>query len=160
MSKAKDIYIYQVEDANEKMKIVEEVLLDLPDWFGIESSTKAYIEASRDLTVFAAKFESDILGFLTVKETSADAVELYCMGVKEKMHKQGIGSMLFRAYEANAIGQYKFMHVKTVDEGLYPEYDGTIRFYERMGFTRLEVIPNLWGEENPCLILVKGVPSS
>ncbi|MFP9213188.1 GNAT family N-acetyltransferase, partial [Enterococcus faecalis] len=29
------------------------------------------------------------------------------------------------------------------------------RFYESLGFSRLEVFPNLWDEQNPCLVLVK-----
>ncbi|KAB7124131.1 N-acetyltransferase, partial [Bifidobacterium longum] len=37
----------------------------------------------------------------------------------------------------------------------YPEYDQTIRFYESVGFERLEVFPTLWDAWNPCLVLVK-----
>ncbi|MDM7533255.1 hypothetical protein QUD75_13640, partial [Lacticaseibacillus paracasei] len=39
--------------------------------------------------------------------------------------------------------------------GHYPEYDQTIRFYESVGFERLEVFPTLWDAWNPCLVLVK-----
>ncbi|MFT8739106.1 MAG: GNAT family N-acetyltransferase, partial [Lacticaseibacillus paracasei] len=48
-----------------------------------------------------------------------------------------------------------YLQVKTVDEGHYPEYDQTIRFYESVGFERLEVFPTLWDAWNPCLVLVK-----
>lgn len=49
---------------------------------------------------------------------------------------------------------YSFIQVKTVEMGRYPEYDITNRFYRALGFKEFEVIPNLWGEENPCQIYV------
>ena len=41
--------IERVEDPEEKAEIVSEVLLDLPEWFGLPESTKAYINGSRQL---------------------------------------------------------------------------------------------------------------
>ena len=34
------------------------------------------------------------------------------------------------------------------------DYDRTNRFYRSMGFREFEVIPELWGPENPCQIYV------
>ncbi|MDR0397389.1 MAG: hypothetical protein LBH66_08820 [Oscillospiraceae bacterium] len=50
---------------------------------------------------------------------------------------------------------YEFMEVKTVDAGVYDEYDRTRLFYESMGFRKLEVLPAFWDEKNPCLALIK-----
>ena len=46
------------------------------------------------------------------------------------------------------------MQVKTVQMGVYPDYDITNRFYQSCGFKELEVIKEIWGEENPCQIYV------
>ena len=46
------------------------------------------------------------------------------------------------------------MQVKTVRMGVYEDYDITNRFYRACGFKEFEVIPELWGEENPCQIYV------
>lgn len=82
-------------------------------------------------------------------------VELAVMGVLRKYHRGGIGKTLFEA--AKAIAQqegYLFMQVKTVRMGVYEDYDITNRFYRACGFKEFEVIPELWGEENPCQIYV------
>ena len=41
--------IERIESPEEKAEIVTEVLLDLPDWFGLPESTQAYINDSRQL---------------------------------------------------------------------------------------------------------------
>ena len=77
------------------------------------------------------------------------------MGVKKAYHHKGVGRQLFQALAAFARQHAHYLQVKTLDEGHYPEYDRTIRFYEAMGFERLEVFPQLWDAWNPCLVLVK-----
>ena len=47
-----------------------------------------------------------------------------------------------------------FMQVKTVKMGVYDEYDITSCFYKSLGFKEFEVVPELWGEDNPCQIYV------
>mgnify|MGYP000913581544 CR=1 FL=1 len=49
---------------------------------------------------------------------------------------------------------YSFLQVKTVQMRRYDEYDATNRFYISLGFKEVEVLPTLWGEENPCQIYV------
>lgn len=79
------------------------------------------------------------------------------MGVLPEHHCQGLGEKLIHALEMDCKrGGLKLMQVKTVDEGHYPDsYDKTIAFYEKMGFVRLEVFPEMWDPWNPCLVLVK-----
>ena len=43
--------IEEVKDEDQKMAVVDEVLKDLPEWFGIPESTQAYIEGAKDLRV-------------------------------------------------------------------------------------------------------------
>ena len=147
--------IIAVENSEEKAAIVKEVLAALPEWFGLPESTQAYIDEARDLPLWAAFDDNAVLGFVTLKETSKSTTEIHCMGVKKAFHHQGIGKALQSALEETVRGEYDFLQVKTVDEGHYDEYDSTIRFYESVGFKRLEVFPTLWDEWNPCLVMVK-----
>lgn len=152
-----NIHIHEITQSDEKSQIVEEVLLDLPDWFGLPDSTKEYIEQSKQLVLFTAHHNDTTLGFITLKETSCDTCEIHCMGVKKEFHHKGIGKLLYKQFEEYAKNKYEYVQVKTVDEGKYPEYDQTIAFYKSLGFKKLEVFPPLWNEWNPCLIMIKKV---
>ena len=79
------------------------------------------------------------------------------MGIKKKIHRQGIGQKLYDAFEQFAKESYEFVQVKTVDEGHYDVYDQTIAFYKKIGFQKMEVFPTLWDEWNPCLIMIKKI---
>ena len=149
--------IQEITQSDEKSRIVEDVLLDLPDWFGLPDSTKEYIEQSKQLVLFSAHHNDSTLGFITLKETSCDTCEIHCMGVKKEFHHKGIGKLLYKQFEEYAKNKYEYVQVKTVDEGKYPEYDQTIAFYKSLGFKKLEVFPPLWNEWNPCLIMIKKV---
>jgi len=38
-----------------------------------------------------------------------------------------------------------------------PGYAATRRFYEAIAFEPIEVFPALWGPDNPCLLMLKGL---
>ncbi|MBQ6230145.1 MAG: hypothetical protein IJJ74_03400 [Eubacterium sp.] len=57
------------------------------------------------------------------------------------------------AESAERLG-YSFMQGKTVQMGMYPDYDLTNLFYLGCGFKEFEVFPLLWDEANPCQIYV------
>ena len=86
-----------------------------------------------------------------------EAGELHCMGVKIAYHRKGIGVQLYLELEKYAKENYKYLQVKTVEEGHYEEYDQTVAFYKALGFSKLEVFPTLWDEWNPCLIMIKAL---
>ena len=77
------IKILKIENKDEKAKIVEEVLTDLPEWFGLPESTKEYINDSKELDLWAAKENDEIIGFITLTESSPDCADVHCMGVKK-----------------------------------------------------------------------------
>ena len=88
-------------------------------------------------------------------ETGKQTVELAVMGVLKEYHRKGIGKALFEEAKRTAITKgYSFMQVKTVRMGVYEDYDITNRFYLSLGFKEFEVIPEIWGEDNPCQIYV------
>ena len=147
--------IIQVIDKNEKRQITRYILEALVDWFGIPEAREGYIEESANQLFFAAMEDTVPIGFLYLKETGKDTVELYAMGVLKEYHRHGIGRSLFEAAQACALKSgYSFMQVKTVQMGRYEEYDKTNQFYLSMGFKEFEVLPTLWDEWNPCQIYV------
>src|SRR5690625_7074963 len=105
------------------------------------------------LVLWFSMINNNNIGIIILKETSKSTVENHCMGVKKKYHHQGIGTALQQKLEEYAEKRYKFLQVKTVDEGHYKEYDATIRFYQKVGFKKFEVFPTLWDEWNPCLVI-------
>ena len=151
------IKIERVENPEEKANIVSEVLLDLPDWFGLPDNTRNYIEASRKLPLWVEKNDDELIGFITLAESSPETGDIHCMGIKKSYHRKGIGSQLYFVLEKQAKEKYKYLQVKTVDEGHYMEYDQTVAFYKAVGFSKLEVFPTLWDEWNPCLIMIKAL---
>ena len=144
-----------VAEPETRAAIAREVLLDLPEWFGISEYTEKYIQTCANLPLWVCEEDGDVAGFIAILETSPYAAEIHVMGVKKSYHHAGIGRSLFEAMRqyAKASG-YEFLHVKTVDAGHYPEYDDTRMFYEALGFRKLEVLPELWDPQNPCLMMV------
>ena len=147
--------IREIQEPAEKQKIARTILEALPDWFGIEESREGYIRDSAELPFFVAFDGEKPIGFLCLKETGKETVELCVMGVLQEYHRKGIGRALFeKAKEAAVRMGYSFLQVKTVQMGRYEDYDRTNRFYLSLGFKEFEVFPLLWDEWNPCQIYV------
>lgn len=149
--------IEEVKDEDQKMAVVDEVLKDLPEWFGIPESTQAYIEGAKDLQVWAAFQESNLLGFVSLSYSSEDCAEIDCLGVKKAHQGRGIGRELITTIEREAVKQVDYLQVKTVAEGSNKDYDRTNVFYRSVGFKKLEIFPQLWDPQNPCQILIKKI---
>lgn len=147
--------IKQIFDGDDKKRITRQVLEALPDWFGIPEAREDYIKNSVEQIFFTATEQEREVGFIYLKETGKETVELYVMGVLKEYHRRGIGRELFKAAKACAADKgYSFMQVKTVQMGKYKEYDDTNRFYINMGFKEFEVFHTLWDEQNPCQVYV------
>lgn len=147
--------VREVTDSTEKRQIARAVLEALSEWFGIPEAREAYIQESAALPFYTAYDQGRPVGFLCLKETGKDTVELYVMGVLKEWHRHGVGRELFTTAKASAARSgYSFFQVKTVKMGVYPEYDDTNRFYLALGFKEFEVLPSLWDENNPCQIYV------
>ena len=150
--------IKQLSDNDEKKKVTRYVLEALSDWFAVEESREEYINDSSDRTTFVAYDGDKPAGFLCLKETGKETVELAVMGVLKEYHRKGIGRKLFDIAKTCAVEKgYEFMQVKTVKMGMYDDYDATNRFYQALGFKEFEVFPMLWDEANPCQIYVMGL---
>src|SRR5215471_19655773 len=63
--------------------LCEPVLRSVPDWFGIESAMRAYIEATGTLPTWIAPDRPDVaLGFLAVRRHFPHAAEVHCIAVR------------------------------------------------------------------------------
>jgi GNAT superfamily N-acetyltransferase len=134
----------------------EAILHALPDWFGIESALVEYAQSTESLPTFVIEEEGRIAAFLTVRLHNPRAAEIHVMGVRPDRHRAGLGRVLVRHAEAwLRERRVEFLQVKTLGPSRPCEaYEKTRRFYESVGFVPLEE-NDLWGETNPCLILVK-----
>ena len=144
--------VVEIEAPGERSRLCDGVLRDLPDWFGIEEATAAYISGVADLPTFAVREDA----ILSLKLHTARAAEIYVMGVRRAQHGQGLGTALVETAETYLRERgFAFLQVKTLgpsdpDAG----YAATRAFYEARGFVALEELHDLW-EGNPCLLMVK-----
>lgn len=139
--------------------VCENILGDLPDWFGIEEANRDYVAKAEKLPTFIAKIDQEIVGFMSLLIHSQESAELYVLGVMQAFHRKGIGKRLLNSSEAYLKDQgVKFVQVKTLaataDD---PFYEKTRRFYEAEGYVTLEVFPELWHPTNPCLQMIKSI---
>jgi GNAT superfamily N-acetyltransferase len=149
--------LIEVVDARERSRICEEILRTVPEWFGIESATRGYIDGIAELPTFVALADDGReLGFLALKQHGDRAAEIWVMAVRPDHHRRGVGRRLVETAERFLTGRsVEYLQVKTLgpsdpDEG----YARTRAFYNAMGFVPLEELHGLW-ESNPCLLLVK-----
>jgi GNAT superfamily N-acetyltransferase len=139
----------------------ERILRALPGWFGIESALLEYARAADVLPTFVAvagvDTGDDTVGFVTLKATSEDALELHVMGVLPAWHRRGVGRALVERAAAHARADgFSLLPVKTLaPRDPDPGYAATRAFYAAMGFRPLEVFPEHWGPDDPCLLMVR-----
>ena len=147
--------IVEITDDLEKKSITQNILKALPEWFGIPESMEEYIQDSAGKPFFCARINENNIGFLYLKQTGKDTVELAVMGILEEYHRNGIGHALFEYAKKEICKKgYSFIQVKTVQMGKYESYDKTNQFYLSLGFKEFEVFPDLWDEWNPCQIYI------
>lgn len=137
----------------------EAVLRSLPEWFGIESALLAYVDKIEHLPTYTAVVGERVVGFLSVEKHFYESAEIHVMGILPEFHRMGIGRALQKKAELDLKAQgVKFLQVKTLSpSSSNTDYAKTRKFYQSMGFSPLEEMPDLWGAENPCLIMVKNL---
>jgi 8-oxo-dGTP diphosphatase len=133
------------------------IIRSLPEWFGIEEAILNYEREIEYLPTFLAKVDQRSVGFLSLKQHTACAAEIYVMAVHPNSQRAGIGRALVATAEAYARGLgIEYMQVKTLGPSRPDEhYAHTRTFYQIVGFRPLEETSKIWDENNPCLILVK-----
>ena len=140
-------------------ELCRQVLADLKDWFGIESSNKAYISILGSIPTAVAVVEEDVVGFAALEQHNKDSIELHVIAVKRAYHNRGIGTKFMDWAESLCHSKgVSWFHVKTRGPSTPdPEYEKTRKFYEAKGFAPLFESMTLWGPENAALIMVKNL---
>ena len=129
----------------------------LPDWFGIEAAIAAYEHTLDQLPTLLAYDAARAVGFVSLQQHTPYAAEVAVMGVLPELHRRGVGRALLESAQiwlrTRAV---EFLQVKTLGPS-HPDagYARTRAFYAGLGFRPLEELPQIWGADNPCLIMVK-----
>lgn len=142
--------------APEEAPDCEAILRSLPGWFGIEESIQQYRRDLETMETVVVEASGRIVAFLTLNQHNPHAAEIHIIAVLEEFHRCGIGrSLIAYAEEQFREQSVGYLQVKTLGPSRESEeYAVTRRFYEAMDFRPLEET-NLWGDRNPCLIMVK-----
>ena len=136
---------------------VRHVLTALPDWFGIPSAIEEYAEKADKWPTWLLLRGDEAIGIMIVCHHFATSAEIYCMGILASHHGQGWGRKMIQTAESWLQTQgVRWLQVKTLSSSHSSEhYARTRLFYQAMGFEPLEEFPELWGSNNPCLMLIK-----
>jgi len=151
------VHFEKEKDPETKSQICESILRSLPEWFGIEQAIKDYIEGVKDKSFTTVYVGTIPVGFIAIKDHNEYTSEVYVLGMVEELHGKGIGKKLFEKIEKELVKEgKKFLTVKTLSDSHEDRsYAKTRGFYESLNFYPLEEFKDLWGEDNPCLFMVK-----
>ena len=132
------------------------ILAELPDWFGIPASNAAYAQAAENEEAWVAEADGVPVGLMVLTDQGFSAVDLHLLAVRPHLHGRGVGKALVARARALAAERGKrYLTVKTQGPSReYGPYRRTRLFYEAVGFAPLEEFTEIWGPENPCLIMI------
>ncbi|MFN8576486.1 MAG: GNAT family N-acetyltransferase [Candidatus Sericytochromatia bacterium] len=137
----------------------EKILRDLPDWFGIESAIVEYLDDIKKMETYGVFDNEKVIGFLTLNYHNQFTAEIHVMGIYKEFHHKNIGSELIK-YIENILKSrnYEYLEVKTLSDS-HPDinYKQTRAFYFKNGFRPVQEFKELWGEHNPCLLMIKKI---
>lgn len=153
------ISIKEVTDKTAKEEITLNIMGSLPEWFSPPESFPEKAALHREFPFFGA-FDGDrCVGFAALKIHNEYTAEVYNLGILKEYHRRGGGHGLIAACEKYCRkGGIKFLTVKTLDGSAeYAPYEGTRAFYKKEGFYPLEVFPDHWDRDNPCLFMAKSL---
>jgi GNAT superfamily N-acetyltransferase len=136
--------------------LCERVMRSLPKWFGIEQAIVDYATSTEAMETYVAEAAGEVVGFVTLYQRGPVSAEIHVMAVREEFHGRGVGRALIEQVErVLASRSMEYLQVKTLGPSRpNAEYERTRGFYQHMGFRPLEET-DLWGKDNPCLIMVK-----
>jgi ribosomal protein S18 acetylase RimI-like enzyme len=152
-----DYQIIKITDGKLKKSYAEQILKRLPEWFGKEDSLIQYVETVDKYPFFGAFKNKECVGFFSGMIHHERTGEIYVCGIHPQHHHKGLGKELYKTLEQYFINQgCEYVMVKTLS-ALHPDkhYALTRKFYQAVGFKAFYTDQNVWGEENPCLMMIK-----
>jgi ribosomal protein S18 acetylase RimI-like enzyme len=154
--------IAAVEGSSELASITERLLAQLPSWFGIPEANAEYVQSARDLPGVVARVDGEPVGVLLHRRHYPEAAEIHLLAVSPDWHRRGIGTaMVERLVSDLRRTECRLLQVKTLGPSRpHPGYAATREFYRAAGFLPLEETTELWGNNNPCLVMVRPLHAS
>ncbi|HVY02266.1 MAG TPA: GNAT family N-acetyltransferase [Caulobacterales bacterium] len=140
--------------------ICRAILDDLaPEWFGVPASNAAFAEEAEAGPAWIAFAAQSPVGVMVLRQVSEDAMDIHVIAVRRAHHRGGIGRAFIAVAEDGARrAGCALVSVKTRGpSGASEEYERTRLFYRGVGFRAVEEFTEIWGPENPCLIMVKAL---
>lgn len=150
--------VVEIEDG--KSRICDRILRALPKWFGIDEAIVNYVRQVESMPMLiASSGNGEALAFLSLNFHNEFNAEIHVMAVLPEHHRCGFGTELVAGAERYARERgRRFLTVKTLSPARpNAEYDRTRQFYSSVGFVPLEEFKTLWGEHNPCLLMIKSI---
>lgn len=149
--------INEIQEKLLKQTICRDTIETLDQWFGIPEANELYIQKVADEKFIAIKMDDAYLGFISAKIHNPKSAEITIMGLKEEYHRHGYGKKLVQEMETFLkLEGVEYLTVKTLaDTRDCEEYEKTRQFYNSVGFVELEIITEIWGDENPCSFMAK-----
>ncbi|SFU08529.1 Acetyltransferase (GNAT) domain-containing protein [Pseudovibrio denitrificans] len=138
----------------ECVKLCDEVLSDLPDWFGPFEVYKDYLEDVKTRPVFVAEIGREKVGLMALTQTSAACVDIHLLAIRSEHHGAGIGRAFVELAKRYAKERGAgFLTVKTLGPSREnAAYAKTRKFYASVGFEPLEEFIDFWGKDVPMLL--------
>ncbi len=149
---------FEVLDKDLKSKVCHMILENLPGWFGIAEANARYKFEVKEQIFISVEFNHKPVGFISINDHNLYTSEVHVMGVDINYHRQGLGRELvdLAVDRVTESVDKKFLMVKTLsDRDSDPYYKKTRAFYTKVGFYPLAELIEIWGESNPCLVMIK-----
>ncbi|HEY7032206.1 MAG TPA: GNAT family N-acetyltransferase [Thermomicrobiales bacterium] len=137
----------------------EAIARALPDWFGLEDGLRQLRADAERGPGWVAVVAGDVVAFLTLRRHFAETWEITWLAVAPARRRRGLGRRLIdtAAGQCRAAGARLLLVETLADTVPSPAYAETRAFYRSVGFVPLVVLPEVWGPENPCLLLVRAL---
>lgn len=145
-------------DLEERKRICRKVVEDLPDFYKESRNIKEYIEMagnpSREVYIIEDK---EPVGLAVVSKVKPNTFEIDAIGVVKEYRRKKAGTELLETIFNEH--QNNFLVVKALDECENDNefYAIARKFYEKLGFIPLLKLPELWGKDYPCMLMVKSL---
>jgi GNAT superfamily N-acetyltransferase len=135
------------------------ILAELPQWFAIPQSNAHYARLAKEGPAFVALAAGRADAIMILKPHFDTAIEIYLLVVRPNLHRRGVACTLIEQASSCALARgARYLTVKTLGPSqVYEPYERTRAFYLALGFPPLEEFTQLWGPENPSLLMVRPV---
>lgn len=149
--------IKEIRNNDIKQTICKSVLLDLPEWFGIEEARRHYIDEVVNYPFIALFVGDKAVGFYSLREENSNVLDMYVLGILKEYHGKGLGRKLQEYVNEYAKKNgYSYVMVLTLSEK-HPDigYKMTRDFYHKMEFIDMFQSNKIWDKNNPTQIMIK-----